>query len=141
MAAWYSRRPGPPATPSPSPTPNSSALRHPGSVDRGAVAVVSGDAIALRQRFTQPSGADRYDCPRVCSPAARAVYTHEADTRFAGANRPGERRETRAIDAGGRTAMAAGARPTRREPGPAEATRRSGSGRDGDCRAQQAPRE
>jgi hypothetical protein len=28
---------------------------HPGSVDRGAVAVVSGDAIALRQRFTQQS--------------------------------------------------------------------------------------
>lgn len=107
----------------------------------GAVAVVSGDAIALRQRFIQPSGAGRYDCPRAPSPAARTVYTHKADTRFAGANRPGERCETRAIDAWGRTAMAAGARPARREPDPAEAARRSGSGRDGDCRAQRAPRE
>jgi hypothetical protein len=78
--------------------PRSTALMHdtahPGSVDHGAVAVISGDATALRQRFTQTSGADRYDCPRVLSPAARTVYTHKADTRFAGANCLRERCET-----------------------------------------------
>ena len=37
--------------------------------------VVSGDAIALRERFTQPSGAGRYDCPH-------AARSGGAETRY-----------------------------------------------------------
>ncbi len=55
----------------------------------GPFELVTDDDLTLRQRFTQPSGADRYRCPHVPSPACRTVDAHKADTRFAGANRPG----------------------------------------------------
>ena len=46
------------------------------------MAVVSGGAIALRQTVTRPSGADRYDCPRVPSPAANFAEGQQVAYRF-----------------------------------------------------------